>query len=317
MFDILVRPIATYACEVWGSELIKHTADAGLNYENTKKLPAEALSYNFYKQTLGLNKYTPNIITLHELGKYPTSTFIAKQVVNYYLKCQDQEQKLTADCVKEDIHHATHKPLIPTPSGLAQSLDVTYDPASTPRDLAKATRTLHKRLRQDYQNHVFAKLSLASATVDSKLSFYASIADWSQFKLEPYLMFCLPMAITRAITQLRTGCNRLPINTGRLANPPTPVDERVCHHCSEEKGNEQHFILHCPQNSEGRHKLLAFLINKQPDLMETLEERNLLKYILNPCSREQAKAVGTFIKLGLENNLIMQQNRTPPAPPVT
>ena len=58
------------------------------------------------------------------------------------------------------------------------------------------------------------------------------------------------------LTGLRTGTNRLRIETGRWKRPREAVEERVCLSCMEgEVEDEKHFMLHCRAHEALRDKM--------------------------------------------------------------
>ena len=64
------------------------------------------------------------------------------------------------------------------------------------------------------------------------------------FKLEDYLIH-LPVALRRALCNLRTNNSRIPKVVGRFTN--IPREYRYCHLCTSEEliGDEYHLLLEC------------------------------------------------------------------------
>jgi hypothetical protein len=69
LFDILIFPILTYGCEIWG-------------YENTKQI--EKLHLQFCRNILGVRTTTPNVMTWGELGRTPIDICIKLRIVNFW-----------------------------------------------------------------------------------------------------------------------------------------------------------------------------------------------------------------------------------------
>ncbi len=78
LFDSLVRPILSYACEVW----IGCTGEKGLQQ-------VEQVHRMFLRGILGVNKTTNTFSVLGEFGKYPLEYFWWQQTLKYYDKLQE------------------------------------------------------------------------------------------------------------------------------------------------------------------------------------------------------------------------------------
>ncbi len=73
LFDSLVRPVLSYACEVW----IGCTWAKGLQQ-------AEQVHRMFLRGILGVNKTTSTFAVLGEFGRYPLEYFWWQQTLKYY-----------------------------------------------------------------------------------------------------------------------------------------------------------------------------------------------------------------------------------------
>ncbi len=56
----------------------------------------------------------------------------------------------------------------------------------------------------------------------------------------------------RLLTDVRSGSNKLRIETGRHHTPSIPVEERICWCCGEEVEDEQHFVIQCREYQQER-----------------------------------------------------------------
>ena len=70
LFDILIRPILTFDCEIWGVG----------NYDVIEKL-----YLNFVKKLLGVKPNTSTAMLYAELGSFPLSIYIRKTLIKYWL----------------------------------------------------------------------------------------------------------------------------------------------------------------------------------------------------------------------------------------
>ena len=77
MFDILVKPVLTYGCEVWGVDLILQDLNNGTKTQRD----IETLQLGW---TLGVCRTTPSAHVGGEFGRHPICLFILKMVVNFY-----------------------------------------------------------------------------------------------------------------------------------------------------------------------------------------------------------------------------------------
>ena len=96
LYDILIRPICTYACEVWGP-FIK-TKDQVFSiecdkYELFDKHCFEKLELKFCKSILGVHRKSSNTAVRGELGRYPTIIFILKQGLKNWFRIASYKQK--------------------------------------------------------------------------------------------------------------------------------------------------------------------------------------------------------------------------------
>ena len=96
LYDALIRPICTYAPEVWGSFIkAKHQA-FNVNsdkYELFDKHCFEKLQLKFCKAILGVHKKASNVAVRGVLGRYPTIMYFLKQVLKNWFRITSYGQK--------------------------------------------------------------------------------------------------------------------------------------------------------------------------------------------------------------------------------
>ena len=73
------------------------------------------------------------------------------------------------------------------------------------------------------------------------------------FKLENYLLK-LSTKNARILCKFRTGNVKLPIETGRWFN--IERDDRICHLCNSDVGDEFHYIFNCTSLSAERNEYI-------------------------------------------------------------
>ena len=78
---------------------------------------------------------------------------------------------------------------------------------------------------------------------------------------EKYVENGLSLNKRRVITQIRTGCLPLEIETGRYRTPKTPLEDRKCQLCEEDIGDEVHLLLGCTKLENVTQNLDRYLCN--------------------------------------------------------
>ena len=90
----MVQPILMYGCEIWGSS-IKDRKDI-------LEEPWERFHTRVCKNILGVHKGTTNIATLAEIGRYPVTHDIHKQMVKYLIRFESlPENRLSKQSFQE------------------------------------------------------------------------------------------------------------------------------------------------------------------------------------------------------------------------
>ena len=95
------------------------------------------------------------------------------------------------------------------------------------------------------------------------------------FKLEDYLIH-LPIALRRALCNLRTNNSRIPKVVGRFTN--IPREQRYCHLCTSEEliGDEYHLLLECKnlQIVNFRNKYISNTFTRNPSMQKWINLLN-------------------------------------------
>ena len=83
LFDYIIKPIAMYACEIWGENIktMNNIADFGNS-------PCERFHTRVCKNILGAHRKTSNIATLLEIGRFPISSEIQMRMVKYLFRLE-------------------------------------------------------------------------------------------------------------------------------------------------------------------------------------------------------------------------------------
>ena len=133
LFDVLISPILTYGCEVWGMYLKHH-------FENWDQSPIEKAHLIFFKYYLGVNRKATNIACRTELGRFPKKLSIdlsAFKYFNHLLNLPDDSlakqafymSKSLYDCNKTSYRSNLHQILdlynVNDPSRLESTISIT------------------------------------------------------------------------------------------------------------------------------------------------------------------------------------------------
>lgn len=129
---------------------------------------------------------------------------------------------------------------------------------------------LEDQFKTSFFNQV-SSVNNKSGKQGNKLRTYNIIK--TKYETEKYLLLDLPPHIKRAITQIRISAHSLEIETGRMARPKIPPDERFCKHCKVSVENEIHFVTECPLYNQ----LRLEMIRECPPEFQNLTGENMFK----------------------------------------
>ena len=140
---------------------------------------------------------------------------------------------------------------------------------------------LKQKLLDQYIQHWFQQINSSS-----RGEFYGIFK--TKFKLEPYLIRLHPFDRIY-MCKLRCSNLKLPIETGRWAN--ILKQNRKCHLCNLEIGNEFHYLFICsyPQISELRKQFIPQYYLRNPSLYK-------LKGMLSLCNVTLYRKICEFIR---------------------
>ena len=137
----------------------------------------------------------------------------------------------------------------------------------------------------------------------SKLRTYRTLKN--NLKLEKYLLATNYYRGRAHMTDLRTGTNRLAIETGRWERKSE--DLRICTHCSlNQVENEEHFVITCPKYSSLRSNLFSQinLISKSKWTLSSLPSHDSFSILLNGSGDEYERSIFCLVQ-----NYLLKANR--------
>jgi hypothetical protein len=131
-------------------------------------------------------------------------------------------------------------------------------------------------------NDQFQQKWVSDCNESSKGIFY-NLLTKCIFTFRKYLCTDIFMDNVITLARFRTSNHKLPIETGRWNN--IPRDQRICHLCGLEMGDEYHYIMKCSVFNESRRLYVPQVYTQRPN---TLKFYNLfsceeISVINNPC----------------------------------
>ena len=249
LFDALILPILTYACQITFpysimSSSLTTTKTNHANWQGNwitkvSRDPFEKLHLKFIKWTLGVHKKASNLGVWGETGRHPIGIQMLKQTISYYnrvslgpssslvhlsfLEQQSNNMKWFTSIEKLIAAHGTSTT---TKEGL------------TVISAGKSAKSCKM---------MFESIWKGALTKSPKLDFYKKIKY--SFSKEPYLD-SLEFDLRKTLTKLRISAHKLPVEQGRYLTPPIPRPNRHCEVCKAYNnitllGDEAHFLFAC------------------------------------------------------------------------
>lgn len=271
LFDTLVLPILSYACEVWATD-----PDVGQ--------ACETLHRQFLRQLLGVRKTVTNEIPLAECGRFPLQIHFWQQVLRYH-------NRATTLPPTRLVNLALIDGLV---EDNGQWFD-TYDSSTWRADLdtflqvqpgkPESLQTLEVASIVEFQQQLFS-LSYRINTGYSSLTFYSTINPSHQYAEYLSAMKCYPNR--RLLSNFRCGCHRLRVDTGRFGKNSTALtrEQRFCEVCGSLRvEDEHHFLFDCPAYDEvrSRHAELYQLPSADVGSFLATRQHSLLGRHLKKC----------------------------------
>ena len=261
LFDALVQPILTYACEIWSV--------VG-NLSALQKL--ERIHVGFLKKLLGVHSNASSKLTYAEFGRLPLSHQWLQQSLKYMHRMFElEDQRLCKIAFQADWLKG-----LGWMHGMSSQLRIhglRGPTARRPFDYTSCARAVRdsvilKHMSAERGNHL----------QETYFSFK------TEFRFEPYIWQSKNCQNRRCIAQFRLGCHWLQVHRGRIQRDPshggnTPYEHRYCPSCRNRVEDEEHAIFHCP---DYQHLRLQF-----QDLFGEQHSPNALRSFLvhNPSHR--------------------------------
>ena len=301
LFDSLIRPIATYGCEVWfPMKYNKIFSDISGDFmKRIDKIPCEALHNAFCKRLLSVYKSTSNTLSKSELGRLPLSLYTITQTIKYWnhILGKSPDSLLYQSYLSEREISSDWILFI---KNILTICNLEHNWNSQTQIFARDIQHIKLKLR----NIFLQKYS------ESKIPSHLQNSCKTQFNINittlhppTYISLKIPLIYKKSLTRIRLQSNRLGIITGRYTRPITPLQIRVCLVCNE-LDDENHLFWNCKLTEKIRADFLNVLTMLFSDFMSMNNDEKSY-FILHPKSEKEALLCGKFVNnMACERNLL-------------
>ena len=238
LFDTLVLPVLSYACEVWATD-----PDLGQ--------ACETLHRQFLRQLLGVRKSVTNEIPLAEFGRFPLQIHFWQQVLRYHNRATNlPPTRLVSLALIDGLVEANDEWFDTYESGTWRSELDTFLQVQPGKP--ESLQTVEVASIVKFQQQLF-NLSYRVNTGYSSLALYRTIQADHQYAKYLSAVKCYPYR--RLISRFRSGCHGLRVDSGRFGKSSLALtrEQRCCEVCgSLSVEDEHHFLFDCPAYDEVR-----------------------------------------------------------------
>ena len=281
LFDKMILPIATYSCELWGTNFIPPNPknNAFLNKENLSKHLSENLHFRFLKMLLGVPSRTSNWAVATETGRFPIIIRVFVAMVKYLFHLNNSQSPIVKAALLTNINLANtgYKTWFSHIKRILQFCDIehllyTCDNTEINHQIAHLKCKLNTMYKSKWEEERVVSLN------DGKLSVLSSVKG--SFGLSEYLNLIHIPSYRIAITKMRISAHKFPIETGRYQR--TPREDRVCPFGCNVVGDEYHYMLKCKHPFIRKVQLpLANNISRLHPECDTLDDKMKGRFYLN------------------------------------
>ena len=267
LFNKTIKPILLYGCEIWGVG---------------KNDIIERVQLKYFKHIFYLKKSTPSYMIYGELGIKPIQVDIETRTIAFWAKLieADMHNKLSS-AIYTVIYEMTKEKKIKSfwienIKTLLCSLGfsgIWYSQSFFNKKwLVKA---VHNKL-----NDLFIQKWLENIRLTSNSNFYKIFK--TTFQQSNYFSQ-LSTYYCKKFIRFRTRNHRFPVETGRWRS--IPFDERKCHLCEMDIGDEFHYLLVCSYFRQERQNYLKPYYYIRPNTLKLEQLMNIknVKSLRNLC----------------------------------
>lgn len=227
LFDKLILPILLYGSEIWG-------------ISNNTLL--DKVQRKFFKQVLGCSHSTPNCMIYGETGRFPLECTIKCRVLMFWCKIINNVNKDKIMYKLYSLALSLHKENVLTLKWIAYVektvnemgfghtwLDQAVDPLWFKNAIKLRAQDQYKQKWSEELNNSTRYISYRMFKIN--------------FEVEKYLKLLTPNQC-KLLCKFRTGYSKLTVNTQRYEGNISR-NERVCHLCNKDLGDEFHCLFEC------------------------------------------------------------------------
>ena len=277
LFDILLKPILLYGCEVYGS---------------TNYTCIESFHIKFMKQILNVKDSTNTSMIYAETGRYPLAIQINKCMVKYWLKVVHSDATKLINIVYmelmknvESCEWITHIKNILSMNGFG------YVWKDQGVDDEKAFLEMFEQRSKD----IFIQNCHSEINNSSRCRMYKEVK--LAYESEPYLNCKMNKQLRIVYTKFRLSSHKLLVERGRWMKPQLPYTERRCTLCNNgDIEDEYHITLCCAYFLDLRRKYIKSYYHQRPSMHKFVE-------LLNTKNERTRYRLIIFIKLSLHEHL--------------
>ena len=284
LFDSMIQSITTFGSELWGVfGWRKNEKKCIENYLMSHSHKFEKLHGMFCKQTLGLNKSSPDLLAKAELGRYPVMGSIIKLSYGFWQHILNSNEetlvhKALLQCIAMDRRgFSTYYTRIKSLLATLEVKNKIY-PVND-HNYKKDMWHIYDKFCAMYNNFFFNYLNKRNNN-DSKGKYEIYCSVKRNYTAEKYLFEIKDHKLRGIFTGLRAASNPFPIN--KLRKFGIEREHRYCHLCDKNKlGTEIHVLMFCTNSdiTKLRSSLLKEMYNLSPQL-KGLSKEQLFFYVL-------------------------------------
>ena len=250
LFDLIVLPILTYGCEVWGHE----------PYEQI-----ESFHRNFLRTLLNVRNSTPNAMIYGELGRNEIKYKIWLRILGFWKRLSDDKNKLSC------LMYKHLRKIFPSDKWLScvQTILIECGIPGAYHFIENVNEAHFKDYTKNKLQDVSIQQWNTSVKNHSLCRLYASYKY--KYRIEPYVF---TLRTKDRIELSRFRCAALIITDVR--EKFTGVKEAHCPLCNNQvNADEYHFLLVCTELKDLRAKYLSKCYQHNPSLLKLDQLMNL------------------------------------------
>lgn len=256
LFTKTIKPILLYGAEIWG-------------FGNLDVI--ERVQLKFLKHIFKMKRSTPNYIVYGESGCMPLTIDVQEKIISFWSRLITRNP----DGRSEKLSAIIYRSMFFLANGLnTDEFKKKFPWLNQVRTILIKCGLINLWNDRVDVNLTWLKLSVRQKLKDMFLSDWYSFLDNSNksmcyrvfkktFGFENYLK-STPSYLLTYMIRFRTRNHRLPIETGNWQK--IPVNQRLCHHCSNKIGDEFHYLFECSFFDNERKLFLKPYFFKRPNM---------------------------------------------------